>query len=145
MNQVFAVQSPEPWHKVIRGLDDSIDAILLVSIPAYPTEVWNSQPQVLLERNLPLVFWSMLEYEEQEFWCCAACVMQQLMIAQARLAESTRRSHLPHCEASGLLEFRDLRGFEEAVSRDHVVVLYGDHLREFEILAKMLGLEAIIF
>ncbi len=71
--------------------------------------------------------------------------MKRLMIARARVAETTRHPHLPHCEASGLLEFRDLRGFEEAVSRDHVVVIYGDHQRDFEILAGVLGLEAKIF
>lgn len=71
--------------------------------------------------------------------------MQRLMVAQARVAETTRHPHLPHCEASGLLEFRDLAGFVEAVSRDHVVILYGDHQRDFEILAGVLGLEAKIF
>lgn len=71
--------------------------------------------------------------------------MKRLMIAQARVAETTRHPHLPHCEASGLLEFRDLAGFEEAVSRDHVVVIYGDHQRDFEILAGVLGLEAKVF
>lgn len=71
--------------------------------------------------------------------------MQRLMIAQARVAETTRYPHLPHCEASALLEFRDLAGFEEAASRDHVIVLYGDHQRDFEILAGVLGLEAKIF
>ena len=71
--------------------------------------------------------------------------MKRLMIARARVAETTRHPHLPHCESSGLLEFRDLRGFEEAVSRDHVVVIYGDHQRDFEILAGVLGLEAKIF
>jgi len=71
--------------------------------------------------------------------------MRRLMIAKARVAETTRHQHLPHCEASGLLEFRDLRGFEEAVSRDHVVVIYGDHQRDFEILAGVLGLEPKIF
>jgi L-fucose isomerase-like protein len=71
--------------------------------------------------------------------------MQRLMIARARVAETTRHPQLPHCESSGLLEFRDLRGFEEAVSRDHVVVVYGDHQRDFEILAGVLGLEAKIF
>ena len=71
--------------------------------------------------------------------------MRRLMIARARVAETTRHPNLPHCEASGLLEFRDLRGFEEAVSRDHVVILYGDHQRDFEILAGVLGLEPKIF
>ena len=71
--------------------------------------------------------------------------MQRLMIAQARVAETTRHPHLPQCEASALLEFRDLAGFEKAASRDHVVILYGDHQRDFEILAVVLGLEAKIF
>ena len=71
--------------------------------------------------------------------------MQRLMIAQARVAETTRHDGMPHNEASGLLEFRDLRGFEEAVSRDHVIVIYGDHQRDFEILAGVLGLEAKVF
>jgi hypothetical protein len=71
--------------------------------------------------------------------------MQRLMIARARVAETTRHADMPHCEASGLLEFRDLHGFEEAVSRDHVVVIYGDHQRDFEILAGVLGLEAKVF
>ena len=71
--------------------------------------------------------------------------MKRLMIAQARVAETTRHPGMPHCEASGLLEFRDLAGFVDAVSRDHVVVLYGDHQRDFEILAEVLGLEAKIF
>jgi hypothetical protein len=71
--------------------------------------------------------------------------MQRLMIAQARVAETTRHPDMPHCESSGLLQFRDLRGFEEAVSRDHVVIVYGDHQRDFEILAGVLGLEARIF
>jgi hypothetical protein len=71
--------------------------------------------------------------------------MQRLLIAQARVAESTRHPGMPHCEASGLLEFRDLRGFEGAVSRDHVVIIYGDHRRDFEILSSVLGLEAKIF
>jgi L-fucose isomerase-like protein len=71
--------------------------------------------------------------------------MERLMIARARVAETTRHPHLPHCESSGLLEFRDLAGFEEAVSRDHVVVIYGEHQRDFEILAGVLGLEAKVF
>jgi hypothetical protein len=67
--------------------------------------------------------------------------VKRLMAAQARVAETTRHPALPHCEASALLEFRNLNGFAEAVSRDHVVVIYGDHLHDFEILAGVLGLE----
>ena len=53
-------------------------------------------------------------------------------------------ARLAHC-GSVLFEFRDLAGFEKAASRDHVVILYGDHQRDFEILAVVLGLEAKIF
>ena len=52
---------------------------------------------------------------------------------------------MPHCEASGLLEFYNLPGIMEAISRDHIVVLYGDRQRNFEILARALGLETKIF
>jgi hypothetical protein len=67
------------------------------------------------------------------------------MSRKASPSETTRHPHLPHCESSGLLEFRDLPGFEEAVSRDHVAVIYRDHQRDFEILAGVLGLEAKVF
>ena len=38
------VRSFEHWESLVRGLDPSFDAILPVSIAAYPTEVWNSHP-----------------------------------------------------------------------------------------------------
>ena len=71
--------------------------------------------------------------------------MQGPIQGGARVAESTRHADMPHCEASGLLEFRDLAGFEEAASRDHVVPIYGDYQRDYEILAGVLGFEAKIF
>jgi hypothetical protein len=184
-----------------------VDAILPISIPAYPTEVWNSHPQVLVERRLPVSFWSLLEYNEPDFGRWAARDMlqtlgvdvhlewqnfarlahggyvgvvspemtptgktslrswggtyeikrdgrgcgvdgdlaggeritvisltssiQRLIIARARVIETTRHP--------------DLRGFEEAASRDHVVIVYGDHQRDYEILAGVLGLEAKVF
>lgn len=216
VNKMIAIQSPEHWQAVVRGFDDSIDAILPVRIPAYPTEVWNSHPQILVERGLPVIFWSLLEYDEPDFWRWAARDMLRTLSVDVHLVRSNRESivllkglafkrflsgsrlvvfgeqnfprnahavgdrvtrqlgtevlvcsledmrpryprftateteivrttrppHLAHCEASGLLEFRDLAGFEEAASRDHVVILYGDHQRDFEILADVPGLEA---
>lgn len=65
---VIAVQSPEHWAATVRGLGPDLDAILPVSIPAYPTEVWNSHPQPLVERGLPFVFWPLLDYDEPDFW-----------------------------------------------------------------------------
>ena len=65
---VIAVESPEHWGRIVAGLDDSFDAILPVSITAYPTEVWNSHPAPLVKRGLPLVFWSIMQYDEPDFW-----------------------------------------------------------------------------
>jgi hypothetical protein len=44
-----------------------------------------------------------------------------------------------------LLEFRDLPGFVKNISREHTVLLYGDVIRDFEILAEVLGLECQVF
>jgi hypothetical protein len=47
---------------------------------------------------------------------------------------------MPHCERTALLRFRDLEGFVANISREHTVVVYGDHIPEFRVLAKTLGL-----
>lgn len=65
---LIAVESPEHWSQVVRGLGADIDAILPLSIPAYPTEVWNSHPQALVDRGLPFVFWPLMDYDEPDFW-----------------------------------------------------------------------------
>jgi L-fucose isomerase-like protein len=65
----------------------------------------------------------------------------RLMVTRGQVAETTRHPHMPHCESSLLLELSNLHDFFEHVSRDHVVVLYGDHGRDFEILAGVLGLQ----
>jgi hypothetical protein len=70
---------------------------------------------------------------------------RRMMIASGRVAETTRHAGMPHCESSALFEIRNLPAFFENVSRDHVVVVYGDHVRDYEILAGILGLEAHIF
>jgi hypothetical protein len=68
LEEVIAVESPEHWEKVVLNLDPEIDAILPMSIPAYPTEVWNSHPQCLIKRGLPVIFWPIMEYDEPDFW-----------------------------------------------------------------------------
>jgi L-fucose isomerase-like protein len=65
---MIEVRSPQHWIEVVRGLGPEVDAILPVSVPAYPTEVWNSHPEVLVERGLPVVFWPLMEYDEPDFW-----------------------------------------------------------------------------
>lgn len=62
------IESPAHWEQVLRSLGPDVDGILPVSIPAYPTEVWNSHPQPLVDRGLPMVFWSILQYDEPDFW-----------------------------------------------------------------------------
>lgn len=64
----IAIQSPSHWQQVVSSLGPEVDAILPVSIAAYPTEVWNSHPQPLIEKGLPLLFWSILKYDEPDFW-----------------------------------------------------------------------------
>jgi len=68
INGMIAIESPQHWATVIGSLGENVDAILPVSIPAYPTEVWNSHPQPLVERGLPFVFWPLLAYDEPDFW-----------------------------------------------------------------------------
>lgn len=64
-----------------------------------------------------------------------------MMVTYGRVVSSARHSGMPHCESSLLLELSNLPDFFENVSRDHVIVSYGDHVREFAILAQVLGLE----
>ncbi len=49
---IITIKSSEHWHQQIISLDDSIDAINPVSIPCYPTEIWNSHPQPLVEKGI---------------------------------------------------------------------------------------------
>jgi hypothetical protein len=90
LNDTIAIQSPEHWQNVVRALDDSVDAILPVSIPAYPTEVWNSHPQVLVERGLPVIFWSLLDYDEPDFWRWAARDMLHTLGVDVHLVRNGR-------------------------------------------------------
>ena len=62
------VESPAHWAAAIAALGDDVDAILPVSITAYPTEIWNSHPQPLIERGLPVIFWPIIQYDEPNFW-----------------------------------------------------------------------------
>ena len=66
--EMIVVESPQHWAETVNGLGDEVDAILPISIPAYPTEVWNSHPQPLIDRGLPLVFWPLMAYDEPDFW-----------------------------------------------------------------------------
>ncbi|MBT7483463.1 hypothetical protein HN680_01710, partial [Candidatus Peregrinibacteria bacterium] len=68
-----------------------------------------------------------------------------LLIADAETIETTRHKNMPHNEATGLLKFRNLPGFIDNISREHTVIVYGEHVRDYEILAEVLGLQVKIF
>ena len=87
---MIAIDSPEHWGNVIRGLGPDADAILPVSIAAYPTEVWNSHPQPLVERGLPFVFWSLLAYDEPDFWRWSARDFLRAMGVEVHLVRNNR-------------------------------------------------------
>jgi hypothetical protein len=65
---IIAIKSPEHWAEVIKNIGPDVDAILPVSIPAYPTEIWNSHPRPLVEKKIPFIFWPLLKYDEPDFW-----------------------------------------------------------------------------
>ncbi len=85
---MIEVQSPEHWTKVIRSLGDDVDAIFPVSVPAYPTEIWNSHPAPLIERGIPVVFWPLMEYDEPDFWRWSARDMLRALGAKVTLVRS---------------------------------------------------------
>ncbi|MCK5739465.1 hypothetical protein KAH55_09800, partial [bacterium] len=68
VNPMIVVESPEQWANAVRSLGPEVDGILPFSIPAYPTEIWNSHPQPLVDRNLPFIFWCLLDHQEPDFW-----------------------------------------------------------------------------
>ena len=90
IEQMIAVASPEHWAEVIAGLGDDVDAVLPVSIPAYPTEVWNSHPQPLVERGLPFVFWPLMAYDEPDFWRWSATDFLRALGVDVHLVRSGR-------------------------------------------------------
>lgn len=76
---MIEVRSPEHWVEAVGSLGAEVDAILPVSVPAYPTEVWNSHPEPLVRRRLPVVFWPLMEYDEPDFWRWSARDMLQAL------------------------------------------------------------------
>jgi hypothetical protein len=63
-----------------------------------------------------------------------------LLVADGEVCETTEHKGMPHCERTALLRFRDLEAFVADISREHTVVVYGDHIPEFRVLANTLGL-----
>ncbi|MCP4077823.1 MAG: hypothetical protein GY744_16755 [Gammaproteobacteria bacterium] len=84
------IKSPEHWQQVVSQLDDDIDAIIPVSIPSYPTEIWNSHPQPLAERGLPFIFWPLIKFDEPDFWRWSARDMLQAIGVDVQLVKNNK-------------------------------------------------------
>lgn len=87
----IAVENPDHWGQVVRGLGPEIDGILPLSIPCYPTEVWNSHPQPLMDRGLPFIFWCLPTYDEPDFWRWSARDFLSSLGVEVHLVESRRQ------------------------------------------------------
>jgi hypothetical protein len=94
----IAVEDAEHWGRIVRGLGPDIDGILPLSIPAYPTEVWNSHPEPLVARGLPVLFWCLPEFDEPDFWRWSARDMLCSLGIDVHLVDS-RRHGLGLCRA----------------------------------------------
>ncbi len=101
---VISIKSPEHWSKVVNNLEDDIDAIIPVSIPCYPTEIWNSHPQPLVERGLPFIFWSLIEIDEPDFWRWSARDMLQAIGVDVHLVKNNQEG-LTLLRALGMKRF----------------------------------------
>ncbi|PKO16595.1 MAG: hypothetical protein CVU39_07170 [Chloroflexi bacterium HGW-Chloroflexi-10] len=56
-----------------------------------------------------------------------------------------RHENIPFCEFILFLKLKDLSGFFEHVSCDHVIIIYGGHRSEPAILAKTLNSDYLKF
>lgn len=115
VREAVKVESPAHWENAVRALGPEVDAILPVSVPAYPTEVWNSHPAVLAARGLPVVFWPLMAYDEPDFWRWSARDMLRSLGVDARLVRSVR-------EGKALLCALAMRRFLKGSS----LVVFGD-------------------
>jgi len=90
LERMIPIESPAHWARVIGHLGADVDAILPVSIPAYPTEIWNSHPQPLIDRGLPVIFWPLIDYDEPDFWRWSARDFLRALGVEVHIAESNR-------------------------------------------------------
>jgi hypothetical protein len=82
------VQSPAHWAQTVASMGDEVDAIIPVSVPAYPTEIWNEHPEPLVRRGIPVVFWPLMEYDEPDFWRWSARDMLSSLGVKVHLVPS---------------------------------------------------------
>ena len=68
-----------------------------------------------------------------------------LLAATGEIIKTTRYATMPHCESAALLRFDDLEGFVADISREHVVLVFGDYIEELSVLAGVLGLDLRVY
>ncbi len=103
----IVIRNAEHWRATVESLPPETDAILPVSIPAYPTEWWNSHPEPLVRRGLPVIFWPILSHDEPDFWRWSATDMLRALGVEVYLPSDGREA-LDLCRALALR--RHLRG-----------------------------------
>ena len=91
LDPLVCIRSPEQWTDLIENLPEEVDAILPVSSPCYPTEIWNSHPEPLRKRGLPVVFWSLIEHDEPDFWKWSARDFLRALGVETHLVKSNRQ------------------------------------------------------
>jgi hypothetical protein len=104
VKEPIIVKTPAQWSKAIQGIGDDIDAILPVSITAYPTDLWNACPMPLKKRGLPLVFWPIIKYDEPDFWRWATTDFLRAVGVDVHLVQSNRHG-LALVRALGMKRF----------------------------------------
>ncbi len=112
---LISIQSPQHWEEVIYNLPIPIDAVLPLSNPAYPTEIWNAHPLPLIRRGVPVIFWSLMEHDEPDFWRFAARDLLRTLGAEVYLVHN-------HAEGIALIKALSTRRF----FRQGKMVVFGE-------------------
>jgi len=100
----IVVRTPAQWSRAIEGIGRDVDAMLPVSITAYPTDLWNACPDPLKKRGLPFVFWPIVKYDEPDFWRWSATDFLRALGVDAHLVQSNRHG-LALLRALGMKRF----------------------------------------
>jgi L-fucose isomerase-like protein len=90
----IAVKSPEHWLKEVRQIKPEVDALIPISVAALPTEVWNSHPQALVEKRLPVLFWPLTSTDEPDMWRWSASDMLRALGVEVRLIKNSKEGLL---------------------------------------------------
>ena len=85
---LICIRSREHWEQVVSGLPKDVDAVMLVSSPCYPTEIWNEAPEPLVRRGLPILFWPLVQHDEPDFWKWSCADLLRALGCKVHLIES---------------------------------------------------------